>query len=126
MDSATQRRTSAFSIWLRTGLWPKPLPKDAEYKFNPWHDPENGQFTFGPGGGSFGGGGATSGGGGATGSWDNGRQVTPAKPAVAKPKANDSPAKEPATTNRRASRSPRTATRSRSTMSSAPRRSQVR
>ncbi len=27
-----------------------PPPKEPEMKFNPWHDPDNGQFTFGPGG----------------------------------------------------------------------------
>jgi predicted chitinase len=49
--SPTQR---AFSHYLRTG---RRLPKetfleaqDIELKFNPYHDPRNGQFTFAPGG----------------------------------------------------------------------------
>ena len=70
MDSAAQQRPSAFSIWLRTGRWPAPAGEDVERKFNPWHDPANGQFTSGPGGGSFGG-------GGATGRWSAVQQSTP-------------------------------------------------
>lgn len=34
---------SAFEIYLRTGCR---LPAGVEVKFNPWHDPENGRFTF--------------------------------------------------------------------------------
>lgn len=41
----------AFSLWLRTGQWPAgPAAPDVECKFNPYHDPRNGQFTFAPGG----------------------------------------------------------------------------
>ncbi len=41
----TQRR--AFSHWLRTGRVPPAIgPDGLELKFNPWHDPANGQFTF--------------------------------------------------------------------------------
>ncbi len=67
----------AFSIWLRTGRLPRvALADGVEVKFNPWHDPADGRFTFagsgqnygqsgsggfrGGGGGSFGGGGASS------------------------------------------------------------------
>lgn len=35
----------AFSHYLRTGRWPT-----VEVKFNPYHDPRNGRFTFAPGG----------------------------------------------------------------------------
>lgn len=48
-----QRR--AFSVWLRTGrmpIWLQAVP--AEFKFNPWHDPENGRFTFAGAGKYFG------------------------------------------------------------------------
>ena len=38
----------AFEIYLRTGRRIRPEP--AERKFNPYHDPRNGQFTFAPGG----------------------------------------------------------------------------
>ena len=40
-------RRRAFSIWLRTGRVPSVRNADGiEFKFNPWHDPENGRFTF--------------------------------------------------------------------------------
>lgn len=45
MDDVARRR--AFSIWLRTGRLPRETGADGvEFKFNPWHDPENGRFTF--------------------------------------------------------------------------------
>jgi hypothetical protein len=41
----------AYSHWLRTGRWVRPYgPDGRELKFNPYHDPRNGQFTFAPGG----------------------------------------------------------------------------
>lgn len=45
MDISAEERRRAFSVWLRTGRWPTPL-RSVELKFNPWHDPENGRFTF--------------------------------------------------------------------------------
>jgi hypothetical protein len=40
-------RRRAFSIWVRTGrLPPARSASGIEFKFNPWHDPENGRFTF--------------------------------------------------------------------------------
>ncbi|WP_353888515.1 DNA/RNA non-specific endonuclease [uncultured Sphingomonas sp.] len=73
-------RRRAFSIWLRTGRFPfVPNADGVELKFNPWHDPGTGRFTFvGAGqrhgqwgdGGFPGGGGGRGGGGGATGSGD--------------------------------------------------------
>jgi len=61
----------AFSYWLRTGRRVAKRPSAAvEVKFNPWHDPANGQFTFANsgnyhgrhgGGGDFGGGGTSFG-----------------------------------------------------------------
>lgn len=45
MDEAARRR--AFSVWLRVGRLPSAHAADGvEFKFNPWHDPENGRFTF--------------------------------------------------------------------------------
>lgn len=45
MDDIARRR--AFSVWLRTGRLPQAHDADRiEFKFNPWHDPENGRFTF--------------------------------------------------------------------------------
>lgn len=41
----------AYSHRLRTGKWLRPYASDGrELKFNPYHDPRNGQFTFAPGG----------------------------------------------------------------------------
>jgi hypothetical protein len=37
----------AFAHYLRTG---RRLRVPVEQKFNPYHDPRNGRFTFGPGG----------------------------------------------------------------------------
>lgn len=46
MDDDVARRR-AFSVWLRTGRLPREADADGvELKFNPWHDPENGRFTF--------------------------------------------------------------------------------
>lgn len=40
-------RRRAFSVWLRTGRLPSARSASGiEFKFNPWHDPENGRFTF--------------------------------------------------------------------------------
>lgn len=73
---------SAFEIFLRTG---RRIMSAVETKFNPWHDPEDGRFTFaGQGryfagaalaqrddrGRDFRGGGGSFGGGGAGGSWE--------------------------------------------------------
>jgi hypothetical protein len=43
-----ERGVSAFSIWLRSGKWPLEAarPDGIEVKFNPWHDPADGRFTF--------------------------------------------------------------------------------
>lgn len=57
----------AFDRWLRTGFWPKPLSDKqvatvkaaVEAKFNPYYDPDDGRFTFAPGGSRSGGGGGT-------------------------------------------------------------------
>jgi hypothetical protein len=92
----SDKKSTAFSIYLRTG---RRISADAlEVKFNPWHDPADGKFTFArqgayyPGGdqdragqsrsgrsengkaarqpgGNIRPGGGSSGGGGATGSW---------------------------------------------------------
>jgi hypothetical protein len=76
--------TSGFEFYLRTGRRIASAHTALETKFNPWHDPEDGRFTFagqgryfpGPArsqtrkdGRGFGGGGGSFGGGGAGGSW---------------------------------------------------------
>lgn len=51
MGVSTQEQRQAFSYWLRTGRLPPAKAQDGrELKFNPYHDPSNGQFTFAPGG----------------------------------------------------------------------------
>jgi hypothetical protein len=37
---------SSFEIFLRTGRRASPLSKRLQVKFNPWHDPKDGRFTF--------------------------------------------------------------------------------
>jgi HK97 family phage portal protein len=51
-----------------------------EFKFNPWHDAEDGRFTFEGQGQRFAGGGGSFGGGGASGKWN--------KPKAPKPKSD--------------------------------------
>lgn len=52
--SDTERRR-AFSVWLRTGRLPAVKANgDVELKFNPWHDPADGRFTFAGAGHSYG------------------------------------------------------------------------
>lgn len=50
MGISTNDRRTAFSIWMRTGRWPTEAARAVEVKFNPWHDPRDGRFTFAPGG----------------------------------------------------------------------------
>jgi hypothetical protein len=46
-QTADGEHKSGFSHWLRTGSLPTALsPEGVELKFNPWHDPEDGRFTF--------------------------------------------------------------------------------
>src|SRR5688572_17278130 len=47
MDILTHVRRRAFSLWLRTGRLPRwAKPAASEVKYNPWHDPDDGRFTF--------------------------------------------------------------------------------
>jgi|CXWL01.1.fsa_nt_gi HK97 family phage portal protein len=75
---------------------------EIETKFNPWHDPDNGQFTFGPGG-SFSGGGGSFGGGGATGRFDG---PSPSRPARTRSQARKPAAPVPQPAPRAASKKP--------------------
>lgn len=51
MQLSAASRGSAFAHWLRTGRLPSgDAAQRIELKFNPYHDPRNGQFTFAPGG----------------------------------------------------------------------------
>lgn len=107
--SDTERRR-AFSIWLRTGRLSSVATADGvELKFNPWHDPEDGRFTFAGSGQSYGQsasggfrgeGGGSGGGGGASpheawlrgsGSASNQRRLRPTPTTT--PKAKASPAR---------------------------------
>lgn len=50
MDMTAGERRHAFAIWIRTGRLPTVSDDGVERKFNPYHDPRNGRFTFAPGG----------------------------------------------------------------------------
>lgn len=50
IEISGEERRRAFAVWLRTGRRPTVTPDGVELKFNPYHDPRNGQFTFAPGG----------------------------------------------------------------------------
>lgn len=50
MDITAGERRRAFAIWIRTGRLPMVDDDGVERKFNPYHDPRNGRFTFAPGG----------------------------------------------------------------------------
>lgn len=51
MNTSAERRQD-FSAWLRTGRWPRRGGvRGLEFKFNPYHDPANGQFTTADGSG---------------------------------------------------------------------------
>lgn len=59
MDIAAEQRQRSFGVWLRTGR--RPTPGDQpEVKFNPWHDPKDGRFTFSGSGRYYDLGGATA------------------------------------------------------------------
>ena len=48
MPEARKDSRGDFSLWLRTGqrYRSRAVADEVEYKFNPWHDPANGRFTF--------------------------------------------------------------------------------
>lgn len=47
MDILAHARRRAFSLWLRTGRLPDwAKPRSTEVKYNPWHDTDDGRFTF--------------------------------------------------------------------------------
>jgi hypothetical protein len=47
MRGSAGQRQQAFSVWLRTGRRGRhPDNGEIERKFNPWHDPDDGRFTF--------------------------------------------------------------------------------
>lgn len=55
IHSAGDEQRRAFSHWLRTGRLPQVRSDDGvELKFNPWHDPDDGRFTFAGSGNHFG------------------------------------------------------------------------
>lgn len=98
------RQMSEFEFYLRTGREPVRACREQGLglKFNPWHDPDNGQFTFrnsgnrSPGGGfGFGGGGDGFNGDGASGSWEptvpKPRPVPTAKPKITDPDTSAKP-----------------------------------
>lgn len=61
MRDSAHGQQGGFALWIRTGRWPDPDASVAvERKFNPWHDPEDGRFTFAGQGRHYGSGGAGS------------------------------------------------------------------
>ena len=81
--SDTERRR-AFSVWLRTGRWPTiPTADDVEVKFNPWHDPADGRFTFAGSGRAYG----RSGGNGSSSSGRSGSGGSPRPRSAAAPQS---------------------------------------
>jgi len=73
MQGSSDGTRNGFAIWLRTGRWPDRGTIPAiERKFNPWHDPENGRFTFAGTGRHYGSGG-------------QGRAARPASPPRRRP-----------------------------------------
>lgn len=87
----TVRRMSEFEYYLRTGRRVGQINRAPRIglKFNPWHDPDDGRFTFrnsgeywpGDGFGGFGGGGFN--GGGADGEWDPPKPKPKPRPTAA-------------------------------------------
>src|SRR6478609_1539033 len=62
MDFLAHARRRAFSLWLRTGRLPRSARGGTtEVKYNPWHDQDDGRFTFAGSGRYFGRGGARGG-----------------------------------------------------------------
>ena len=100
MRDSAQDGQSGFAFWLRTGRWPDRAPRAAiERKFNPWHDPDDGRFTFAGSGRHYGSGGqgrapqptrpkrpksaggGSFGGGGASGSFGSQGRTKPKQPS---------------------------------------------
>lgn len=47
MRDSAHGQQSGCAIWMRTGRWRNPeASAGIERKFNPWHDPDDGRFTF--------------------------------------------------------------------------------
>src|SRR3546814_1093583 len=77
------RRQSAFEVYLRTGRRDAGgRRQDVEVKFNPWHDPEDGRFTFSGRGRYYGAGASVeaTGGAGRSGQWQRGARIDSADP----------------------------------------------
>lgn len=73
MQGSSDDRRNGFATWLRTGRWPDRTPAGAiERKYNPWHDPDNGRFTFAGTGRHYG-------------SGEQGRAARPANPPRRRP-----------------------------------------
>jgi len=60
MDISQSDERRDFSTWMRTGRLPAERSGALELKFNPYHDPRNGRFTFAPGGAGYGSSGVVS------------------------------------------------------------------
>lgn len=90
-------RRRAFSIWLRTGRVSPVVAEDGlELKFNPWHDPADGRFTFAGSGRNHGGRGAdriNRAGGHPLGIGHRSRSLSPSNAAKTRPTSSGRPTK---------------------------------
>lgn len=92
IQTSGDKRTREFSYWLRTGRLPQATGSDGlELKYNPWHDPDDGQFTFAQSGRFFGEG--ASGAAGAAG--QAGRQDSQSGGGAARLEYREDPKKPP-------------------------------
>ena len=83
------KRRTAFEHYVRTG---RRLAEPVEIKFNPWHDPDDGRFTFAGRGRNYGGGQAHS---AAAGSRNAGSAARDATPAARRVVAQRQPKRSP-------------------------------
>ncbi|WP_445190891.1 hypothetical protein ACT009_09710 [Sphingomonas sp. Tas61C01] len=59
IETSNNKRARDFSNWLRTGRLPLVIdPGGLELKYDHWHDPDDGRFTFAQSGRFFGAGGS--------------------------------------------------------------------
>ncbi|WP_375419909.1 hypothetical protein [uncultured Sphingomonas sp.] len=92
IQTSGDKRTRDFSYWLRTGRLPQATgPDGLELKYNPWHDPDDGRFTFAQSGRFFGEGAS----GAAAGAGQAGRQSSQSGGGAARVEYREDPNKPP-------------------------------
>ena len=93
IEAGVETRRSAFAFWLRTGRLPSVHRADGlEVKFNPWHDPEDGRFTFAGSGRHYGRSGNNGSAGGSAGKREGtGASEPPGRPKRLSPSISQRP-----------------------------------